>query len=180
MPGNASADLDAYGANLALTATDPNAWILCRCGAGDGKAGTGTHHSIFKQGNVVPRGDVVAAQVEERVASELAGAVEGDVAAARGGVEGCEVIAAEEGLLGGGDVVCLFGFRESSGGGGRGEVATADGVGRVAGEGDDGWVRLGDGRRAAGSGTEGVLIDEVPLDEGFLKERGVDVACKTW
>lgn len=122
----------------------------------------------------------MAAQVEERVASELAGAVEGDVAAARGGVEGCEVIAAEEGLLGGGDVVGLFGFRESSGGGGRGEVATADGVGRVAGEGDNGRVRLRDGGRAGGSGTEGVFIDEVPLDERFLKERGVDVACKAW
>jgi hypothetical protein len=122
----------------------------------------------------------VAAQVEERVASELAGAVEGDVAAARGRVEGCEVIAAEEGLLGGGDVVGLFGLRESSGGGGRGEVATADGIGRVAGEGDNGWVRLRDGRRAGGSGTEGAFIDEVPLDERFLKERGVDVACKAW
>jgi hypothetical protein len=122
---------------------------------------------------------MVAAQVEEGVASELARAVEGDVSAARGGVEGCEVIATEEGLLGGGDVVCLFGFGESIGEGGRGEVTTADGVGRVAGEGDNGWVRLEEGR-AGGSGTEGVFIDEVPLDEGFLKERGVDVACKAW
>jgi hypothetical protein len=122
---------------------------------------------------------MVPAQVEEGVAGELAGAVEGDVTAARGGVKGGEVIAAEEGLLGRGDVICLFGFRESSGGG-RGEVTTTDGVGRVAGEGDDGWVGLGDGRRAGGSGTEGVFVDEVPLDEGFLKERGVDVACKAW
>ena len=123
---------------------------------------------------------MVAAQVEEGVASKLAGAMEGNVAAARGGVKGCEVIGAEEGLLGGGDVVCLFRFGESSGGGGRGEVAAADGVGRMAGEGDDGWVRLGDGRVAGGSGTEVVFIDEVPLDEGFLKERGVGVACKAW
>ena len=164
MPSNASADLDAYGANLALTATDPNAWVLCRCGARNGKAGTGAPYSIFKQGNVVSRGDVVAAQVEEGVASELARAVKGDVATTRGGVKGCEVIGAEEGLLGGGDVICVFGFRESSGGGGRGEVATADGVGRVAGEGDNGWIRLRDGRRAGGSGTEEVFIDEVPLD----------------
>jgi hypothetical protein len=178
MSGNASADLDAYGANLALTATDPNAWVLCRCGARDGKAGTSAHYSIFKQGNVVSRGDVVTAQVEEGVASELAGAVKGNVATARGGVKGCEVIGTEEGLLGGRDVVCLFGFRESSGGSGRGEVATADGVGRVAGESDDGWVRLGDGRGAGGSGTEVIFIDEVPLDKGFLKERGVGVACK--
>jgi len=123
---------------------------------------------------------VVSAQIEKGVASELAGAVEGDVTAARGGVKGCKVIAAEEGLLGGGDVICLFGFRESSRGGGRGEVATADGVGRMAGKGDNGWVRLGEGRGAGGSGTEVVFIDKVPLDEGFLKERGVDVACKAW
>jgi hypothetical protein len=122
----------------------------------------------------------VAAQVEERVANELAGAMEGDVAAAGRGVEGCEVIAAEEGLLGRRDVVCLFGFRESSGGGGRREVATADGVSRVAGEGDDGWVGLRDGRRTGGGGAEGVFIREVPLNESFLKERGVDVACKAW
>ena len=123
---------------------------------------------------------MVAAQVEEGVAGELAGAVEGDVTAARGGVKGGEVITAEEGFLGRGDVICLFGFRESSGGGGRGEVTTTDGVGRVAGEGDDSRVGLGDGRRADGSGTEGVFMDEVPLDEGFLKESGVDVACKAW
>lgn len=123
---------------------------------------------------------MVAAQVEEGVTSELAGAVEGDVAAAGGVVKGCEVIGAEEGLLGGRDVICLFGFREGGGGGGMGEVATADGVGRVAGEGDNDWVRLGEGRGAGGSGTEEVFIGEVPLDEGFLKERGMGIACKAW
>lgn len=40
-----------------------------------------------------------------------------------------------------------------------------------------GW---GEGRGAGGSGTEEVFIGEVPLDEGFLKERGMGVACKAW
>lgn len=54
----------------------------------------------------------MASQVEDGVGNQLAGTVEGEVAAAKRGVEGREVQrrATEEGLLGWGDIVGWFGM----------------------------------------------------------------------
>ena len=144
MACDAPANLDAYGADLALTTTDPDPGVLGRDRVRDGKAGAGTHHGVLEEGDVGAGRDATPAEVEEGVGGQLARAVEGEVAAARSGVEGGEVGgggAGQEGALGGGDVVGLFRFSGGYGGGcgdggwRGGEVAAADGVGGVAGEG---------------------------------------------
>ena len=91
MTGDAAPDLHADGADLALgiAAADPNAGVGGRGCVGDGEASAGVLDGGFEQGDVVSWSDVVVAQVDEGVGGELAGPVEGEVAATGGGVECC-------------------------------------------------------------------------------------------
>lgn len=85
--GYTPSHLDTHSADLALAASDPHTRVLCRGGVGDAEAGAGRHDGVFEKTDVVPWGDAVPAEVDDGVSDELAGAVEGEVATACGGVE---------------------------------------------------------------------------------------------
>jgi hypothetical protein len=82
MRGNAAADTDAYRCDLAVA--DPDAGASRRPLCHDTEAVKGAYQHFFEAAHVLARAEAAALQVENWIPDDLAGAVEGDVAATVG------------------------------------------------------------------------------------------------
>lgn len=133
---------------------------MFRAASLDAVVRAGLHHAGFEEVHVAAGGEIVAFEVEDGVGDELAGAVEGGLAAAEGFVEG--------------------GLPEGRWGGEVGELLRGDGADFSPAAGVDGVEFGGDdcgiGRWGGGVG----FVREEFGDQLVLEMRGVCVVCESW
>src|SRR5207302_10843740 len=79
--GHPSRDADADCGDLVVA--NPDAALAVGAFGGDAEFGDGADQHLFKLGDVLPHVTIAFAEVNDRIADELAGTVIGDIAAAR-------------------------------------------------------------------------------------------------